>query len=295
MNNESTPLLGRFLDHLRVERGMSTHTVRAYQRTLSALQQFLGDRADLRSASRMDLRGFLFSVGKGKAAATRARHVAAVRTFYRWMLRSGRLETSPAQDLQPPKVGQRLPHHLSVQGVDEVLELELTSRDTALVELLYGAGLRVGEASGLDRHDVDLVNGVVNVRNGKGGKDRRVPMGPPAIAALTMHLRSVACDDDGPVFRNKRGGRLSPRSMRRVIADAGVRAGAPGLHPHSLRHSFATHLLDAGADLRGIQELLGHASLSTTQRYTHVSVDSLKDVYRRAHPHAKSSGPEGDA
>ncbi|NCG21108.1 MAG: tyrosine-type recombinase/integrase [Rhodobacterales bacterium] len=295
MTNESNPLLSRFLDHLRVERGLSIHTVRAYQRTLSALQRHLTNRADLASASRMHLRSFLFSIVQGKAAATRARHVAAIRTFYRWMLRSGRLEVSPAQDLQPPKVGQRLPHYLSVQGVDEVLDLELSTRDSALVELLYGAGLRVGEASGLDRQDIDLVNGVVNVRNGKGGKDRRVPIGPPAVTALTKHFGTVEDESGGPVFRNKRGGRLSPRSMRRVIADAGVRAGAPGLHPHSLRHSFATHLLDAGADLRGIQELLGHASLSTTQRYTHVSVDSLRDVYRRAHPHAKSSGPEGDA
>ncbi len=295
MSTDSPALVERFVDHLRVERGMSAHTVRAYKRTLSVLIQHLADRADLVTVTRMDLRSFLFTVGRGRSPSTRARHVAAIRTFYRWMLRSGRMATSPAQDLQPPKVGQRLPHHLSIQRVDEVLQLGLSVRDTALVELLYGAGLRVGEASGLDRHDIDLANGVVNVRHGKGGKDRRVPIGPPAVRALEAQLRTKLPDDDGPVFRNARGGRLSPRSMRRVIANAGLRAGAPGLHPHSLRHSFATHLLDAGADLRGIQELLGHASLSTTQRYTHVSVDSLKDVYRRAHPHAKTTGPEGDA
>ena len=240
----------------------------------------------------MDLRTFLFEVGKGRASATVARHVAAIRTFYQWLLRTEQIASSPADDLQPPKVGQRLPHVLSVERADELFEQELSPRDHALVEVLYGCGLRVGEVSGLDREDVDLTEGLVRVRHGKGGKERIVPLGPPAARAVHRVLLELD-GDEGPLFLNRRGGRLSPRSIRQIVRKVGVAAGAPGLHPHALRHSFATHLLDNGADLRGIQELLGHASLSTTQRYTHVSVDGLRDVFRRAHPRARrSGGPE---
>ena len=160
--------------------------------------------------------------------------------------------------------------------------------------MLYGCGLRVAEVSGLDREDVDLEQGLLRVRRGKGGKERIVPMGPPAARALSRLLDETG-EDGAHLFENSRGNRLSPRSIRRIVRQVGLRVGAPGLHPHALRHSFATHLLDGGADLRGIQELLGHASLSTTQRYTHVSVDALRDVYRKAHPHAqRGTGPEGD-
>ena len=286
-------LLARFLDHLRVERGLSTHTLRAYTRTLSDLRDTLGD-VSFGAAERMHLRRFLFRVASGKAPATQARHVAAIRTFYRWLLREGHVGVSIAEDLQPPKIGQHLPNYISVPQADELVEeATLSARDRAVLEVLYGCGLRVGEVSGLDRDDLQLDIGVVVVRRGKGGKERRVPIGPPAVEALHALLETLP-PDSSHVFRNARGGRLSPRSIRRIVAKAGQVAGLSGLHPHALRHSFATHLLDAGADLRGIQELLGHASLATTQRYTHVSVEALLNVYRGAHPHARRSESEDD-
>jgi site-specific recombinase XerD len=286
-------LLSRFLDHLRVERGLSAHTLRAYTRTLTDLRQTLCD-VNFNSAERMHLRRYLFQVASGKAPATQARHVAAIRTFYRWLLREGHVTQSIAEDLQPPKIGQHLPNYISVPQADELVEeATLSVRDRAILEVLYGCGLRVAEVSGLDQDDLQLEIGVVVVRRGKGGKERRVPIGPPAADALRALLETLPCGESH-VFRNARGGRLSPRSIRRIVAKAGQVAGLSGLHPHALRHSFATHLLDAGADLRGIQELLGHASLATTQRYTHVSVEALLNVYRGAHPHARRSESEDE-
>lgn len=281
-------LRDRFLDHLRVERGASEHTRRAYHRTLTDLLSHLqGAGRGYLDARRVDLRGYLFVAGRGRAPATLARHMAAIRTFYRWLLREGVIERSEAEDLQPPKVGERLPNLISVTKGKELLdEGGLAVRDQAIVELLYGAGLRVGELEALDRADVDLEEGIVRVRRGKGGKERRVPVGPPAREAVRAWLERRT-DEDPALFLNARGQRLRQRSIRRIVEAAGQRVGVVGLHPHALRHAFATHLLDAGADLRGIQELLGHASLSTTQRYTHVSMQSLLETYRRAHPHAR--------
>ena len=287
------PFLSRFLDHLRVERGMSSHTTRAYRRTLLDLRAGLGEVSFV-DVDRMHLRRFLFKAGKGRAPATQARHVAAIRTFYRWMLREGHVEHSVGEDLQPPKVGQHLPNYVSVAQADELVEgVALSIRDRALLEILYGCGIRVAEASNLDCGDLDLESGLLMVRRGKGGKDRRVPIGPPAVIAVRRLLETLP-DDSVHLFHNARGGRLSSRSMRRIVANAGQSVGVTGLHPHALRHSFATHLLDAGADLRGIQELLGHASLATTQRYTHVSVEALLNVYRNAHPHARRTETEDD-
>jgi site-specific recombinase XerC len=290
-------LLERFYDHLRVERGRSANTVRAYRRTLDHLARSLHERGKgVRIARRVDLRQFLFEVGQGRSAPTLARHTAALRTFYRWLERVGEVEHSCADQLQPPKVGRRLPRFLGVEEAGAMCEAPATSalqrRDRALVELLYGAGLRVGEANGLDRDDVDLASGMVRVRKAKGGKQRRVPMGKAAVVALEQWFD--ASPGGGPaVFLNNRGGRLSDRSMRTIVRRLGLQIGAAGVHPHALRHSFATHMLDSGADLRGIQELLGHASLGTTQRYTHVSVEQLMHVYRSAHPHAKREPGDG--
>ena len=290
---DESHLLARFLDHLRVERGMSPHTLRAYGRTLADLSEAL-DGVSFVEATRMDLRRYLFRAGSGRAPATQARHVAAIRTFYRWLLREEHVQHSIAEDLQPPRIGQHLPNYISVPQADDLVEgPTLSVRDRAVLEILYGCGLRVGEVSGLDRDDLRLDIGLVVVRRGKGGKERRVPIGPPAIAAVRALVETLPADSPH-VFRNARGGRLSPRSIRRVVTKAGQMAGLSGLHPHALRHSFATHLLDAGADLRGIQELLGHASLATTQRYTHVSVEALLNVYRGAHPHARRSESEDD-
>jgi integrase/recombinase XerC len=285
-------LLARFYDHLRVEKGASAHTLRAYEHTLSHLKahleaQGLGLRDKL---ERVHFRGFLFAVARDASSSTVARHTAAIRTLYKWMVREGHVEKAAALQLQPPKVGRRLPRVLSKAEATAIVEQPLPDdkitslRDRALVELLYGAGLRASEAAALDRDDVDLHGGLVTVRRGKGGKERRVPLGTPGVAALQAWFD--ATPSGGPaVFTNVRGGRLTTRSMQRIVHALG-RDAAPGAHPHAMRHSYATHMLDNGADLRGIQELLGHASLSTTQRYTHVSVESLLQVYRSAHPHA---------
>ena len=283
-----------FLQHIRVERGLSANTLKAYRRTLSQLSLHLDAKGrTLADARRTDLRGWLFQSGRGRAPATRARHVAALRTFYRWMLREGHVERSVAEDLQTPRVGRHLPHFLTEPQTAELLDgTPLSLRDRALLELLYGAGLRVGEAEALDWSDLELDTGLVWVRRAKGGKQRKVPVGPPAIRALQALRASIDADRSDPVFRNARGGRLSQRSMRRIVKECGLAAGLGGLHPHAMRHSFATHLLDNGADLRGIQELLGHADLSTTQRYAHVSTQGLLRVYRDAHPHARDESTE---
>jgi integrase/recombinase XerC len=274
---------------LRVERGASDHTRRAYTRTIERLAAHLD--CPLRSATKRDLRGFLFAVGRGRKKATVARHIAALRTYYRWLERRGVVDASPAESLRPPAVGRGLPRVASVQELDGLLAGEATgsARDLALLEVLYGAGLRVGELEMLDVADVDLEAQVLRVRHGKGGKERRVPMGQPATDAVAawLDIRKPVGD---ALFQNRRGGRLTSRSIRRIVKAAGRRHDVAGLHPHALRHSYATHLLDAGADLRAIQELLGHASLSTTQRYTHVSIERLMEAHRRAHPHGRDDG-----
>lgn len=288
-------VVSRFLDALKVERGSSAHTIRAYGRTLRGLQRHLeaGDR-DLSQAEKIDLRAYLFQVGRGRQPATLALHIAAIRTFYRWLAEIGVVDVSLAENLDPPSVPRTLPRLVSPEKACEVAEEGASSvRDRAMIEVLYGAGLRVGELCALDLADIDLEQDLVRVRRGKGGRERRVPMGQAAIEALTDWISERGAEP-GPLFVGKSGRRLTDRTVRRSVARAGQRGGAPDLHPHALRHSFATHLLDAGADLRAIQELLGHKSLSTTQRYTHVSVRSLLETYRRAHPHAASTDDRED-
>jgi integrase/recombinase XerC len=282
-----------FLEHLRVERGVSPHTVRAYERTLTDLLHHVDEPLD--GIDRIAVRGFLAAAGRGRSPSTVARHLACLRTFYRWMLREGHCAVSPVEHVRTPKVGLGLPRVLSERESGQLLDRSPVGphgvRDLALLELLYGAGLRVSEAEALDVADVQLDEGLVHVRAGKGGKQRLVPMGAMAVAAVRAWLTVRVAQHDG-LFVNSRGGGLTSRSMRRVVRARALEVGISGAHPHALRHAFATHLLDSGADLRGIQELLGHASLSTTQRYTHVSVRGLMDVYRTAHPHARRR--EGD-
>lgn len=292
------PDLACWLDVLRVERRVSPHTLRAYAGDLRGLDAFLEAQGlGLRDADRHQLRAWMVRdrprsrEGGEPAPATLARRTSALRSFYRWMLEEGRVERDPTARLGRPKVPPRAPRFLDVDEAATVVENptqsgRLALRNQALLELLYGAGLRVGEAVGLDWGDLDLHQRLVRVR-GKGDKERVVPFGPPAAEALDRWAATLP-ERRGAVFRNARGGRLSSRSAWRIVRDAGAANGVPGVHPHALRHSCATHLLGAGADLRGIQEQLGHASLGTTQRYAHVDAAHLLSVYRRAHPHARA-------
>lgn len=308
----------RWLDHLAAARGASPHTLRAYGSDLRSLAQHLGRRRPerrLRDASRRELRSWLASLGepgKRPAPASLARRVATLRGFYGWLVIEGELEKNPAARIRPPRVPRRMPRILEVPEAADVVEnppqsglLELRNR--ALLELVYGAGLRVGELVALDWIDVDLEQCLVRVRLGKGGKDRIVPFGPPAAAALGALRRSrvpvepqapgSSADPGSPhaVFRNHRGGRLGARSARRIVKQAGDQAGVDGMHPHALRHACATHMLSGGADLRAIQEQLGHESLSTTERYTHVDPAHLLRVYRGAHPRAQGRSADEDS
>jgi integrase/recombinase XerC len=302
-------LTERFLEHLADERGLSPHTLRAYRADLEALVAFLAVHLDrpvgaiaLAEVDVQVLRGFLAALGaRGVGKRSQGRAVAAVRSFCRWACRVGELAADPSSTLRTPKAPSRLPRHLRPGEVETLLEAQVPdgparARDRALIELLYATGLRVAELVSLDWRDLDLDARVLTVV-GKGGKERMVPFGRPAKTALDewravsrATWRALPAEDDDALFRNRRGGRLTDRSVRRVL-DRWVAAAAlaQGVHPHTLRHTFATHLLEQGADLRAIQELLGHASLGTTQRYTHVDIDRLLAVYRDAHPRARSA------
>lgn len=279
-------VLDAFDTWLATEVGASDHTRRAYRHTLSRLAELAEERGieDLDEVRVTLLRTFLLQVGTGRKPATVGRHVAALRTFYRWRLREGKVSASPAEGLSAPRTGRSLPRVPGQAAVAEVLDSEADPRDRALGEVLYGLGLRVSEAAALDWEDVDLTRDVIHVREGKGGKHRDVPLVGEARRALE---RLADAGVEGAVFRNQRGGRLTTRSMRRIVRRLGLAVGVGGLHPHALRHAYATHLLDGGADLRSLQELLGHESLSTTQKYTHVSTAALREVHRRAHPHGR--------
>lgn len=297
--------LDAYLRWLRVERGLSPHTRRAYGAELRRLQCFLTERAGgarpLADASLLELRAYLASRPPG-AAATQARRVACIRGYFRYLVRSKLRDDDPSARLDSPKVPRRLPRHLEVDEASDLVENPTQQgwyrlRNLALLELAYGAGLRASELAALDRGDLNLGEGTVLVRSGKGGRQRKVPFGPPAARALERWLADPPdCSEGDPVFLNRHRRRLSVRSVHRIVRDAGVANGLAGVHPHALRHSFATHLLAGGADLRSIQELLGHASLSTTQRYTHVSAAQLIDAHRKAHPHAHvaTEDPEPD-
>jgi len=304
-----THRIPRFLDHLRAERGLSVHTVRAYRRDLEQLRDHLaagGAEAtpSVDSVDARQLRAFLAARHGSSAPATRARKLSAIRTFLDWVAEGRGDDRNPAREVQAPKQRRRLPHVLSEEEAERLAEgvpavrprsEVLQARDRAIVELLYGSGLRVAECTGLDLGGVDLVRGEVRVL-GKGGKERIVPVGGPALEAVQAWLLVRALlrpRGERAMFLNQRGGRLSPRSVRAMVRDRALQLGIDKhVHPHALRHSFATHVLDGGGDLRAIQEMLGHASLSTTQRYTHLTAGGLLDVHRRAHPRAKD--PSGD-
>jgi len=298
----------RFLSYLRDQRRASPETLRSYASDLrqfgeylreGAVEGVLGGPAEI---DKLAVRGFVARLGRrGLGKATIARKLSAVRSFLRHAVRIGSIEANPAANVPSPRVPKSLPRNLTVDEIFGLLERiqgddPAGRRDRAILELLYAAGLRVGELVSLDVEDVDLRGELVRVM-GKGSKERIVPFGKKAGAALRAWfgtaepLRSKSPEPEA-VFLNLRGGRLTDRSVRRIlnrrIREAAILAR---VSPHALRHSFATHLLGAGADLRAIQELLGHSSLSTTQRYTHVNTDALMRVYDQAHPRAKRQNP----
>jgi site-specific recombinase XerD len=271
--------------------GRAAATRRAYVGDVAAFVEWAGrGGADEPAAvDRLHLRRYLASLGTRRLArATVARKAAALRCYFTWLVRTGRIPADPSKSLRAPSGGGRLPRVLSGGEVSALLDAPVASvidqRDHAVLELLYAAGLRVSELCGLDRDGIDLRGRTVTVL-GKGNKQRRVPIHDEAVEAISGWLdqgRSQMSGPDQAVFVNQRGARLGPRDVRRILDR---RASAP-THPHALRHTYATHLLDGGADLRVVQELLGHASLATTQIYTHVSKERLRAVYEDTHPRA---------
>ena len=295
-----------FADYQRLQLNRSQHTVRAYSGDLEQLGQWLADAgiARLDQVQLPDLRSWLASQhDAGLAAASLQRRSGAVRVFFRWAKRQGLVDEDPAAALKSPKIPHRLPETLTQTDAATLMDAVLAAaaedpsplgvRNLAILEVLYSTGMRIAELCGLTDARLDLLSGTALVR-GKGKKERLCPIGRPAALALQAALdardRRQAGQGGGrpaAVFLNRAGGPLTPRSVERSLKKYLAGAGLdPGITPHVLRHSFATHLLDAGADLRSVQELLGHASLSTTQIYTHVSVERLKEEYGKAHPRA---------
>jgi integrase/recombinase XerC len=294
-----TRAVTEFLRYLRLNRNVSRHTVRAYE---SDLTQFLGHVAreagvrprDLEpgSLTRTAIRGFLADLhARGGSRATAARKLAAVRTFLRYLRREGLIDADPGALVRAPKRDVRMPAHLSEGEMVDLVEAAsgedpLGRRDRAILELFYASGLRLSELVGLDIDDVNLGSKMVRVL-GKGGRQRLVPFNASTVAAIRAYLKDRGAREVEALFLNHRGGRLTVRSVDRIVRRYALAAGTrPGISPHALRHSFATHLLQRGADLRVIQELLGHARLGTTERYTHVNAAQLIEVYRRSHPRA---------
>lgn len=293
-----------FLRSLEVEENASPHTVRSYGSDLRQLLAFLAERAGCdpgvvpcAALDRDAVRAFLVARLRENRRSSAARKLSAVKRLARYLLEQRALETDPVAGLQAPKPDRRLPNHLTVDDTFRLLEAPDAAtpaglRDRALLEVTYSCGLRVSELVGLNWSDVDASLSVVRVR-GKGRKERIVPIGEQALAALAAYRAQIGAlckrqpQDPDAVFLNQRGGRLTVRSVARMVDRWTLSGGVAGkISPHALRHSFATHLLGAGADLRAIQEMLGHASLSTTQKYTHVDLDQLMATYDKSHPRA---------
>ena len=300
----------QFLEHLRYERNVSSHTLRNYSSDLEQFLDFLApaDRTtgkrrtpEVSTVDHLTIREWLASLHTGhKKKASIARKLAALRTFFQFLVREGVLELNPAKLVATPKLEKKLPVHLSIEEAVRFIEspdpeTDLGKRDRAMLELMYATGVRVAELTTLNLPDVDFRNQLVRV-TGKRRKQRIVPFGDPAGAAVRSYLdvrdkfllnAPISKRDEEALFLNYQGTRITTRSVGRMVEKyIRICAGMHNISPHALRHSFATHLLDSGADLRDIQELLGHARLSTTQIYTHVSMEKLIEVYDKAHPKA---------
>ena len=301
--------VGGYLDHLTVERVLAANTLAAYRRDLDRYLEFLAAAGigGLDRVGEADIAGYLAGLREGDpdrpplSASSAARAVSAVRGLHRFAAREGLTRDDPARQVRPPKPPRRLPKALEVDQVERLLSIVDTStprglRDKALLEFLYGTGARISEATGLAVDDLDLVDASV-VLHGKGSRTRLVPVGGYARAALEAYLvrgrpvLAAAGHGTPRMFLNARGGPLSRQGAWGILTDAAARAGlAKRVSPHTLRHSYATHLLDGGADVRVVQELLGHASVTTTQVYTLVTVERLREVYATSHPRARGRG-----
>jgi integrase/recombinase XerC len=299
-------LLQQYADHLRTERNVSPHTLRNYLSDLAQFQNFLGERElcldskgdiDVRKIDIHVVRAFLASLTPDRKKSSIGRKLAALKGFFRYLMAQKQIEKDPLLLIHSPKQEKPLPTFLSVDDVFQLLggikiNSDLDVRDRAVLEAFYSTGVRVSELVGLNWGDIDFQLGIIRVV-GKGSKERIVPIGEIALAALGDYAReqrkkwNLPCKGETPVFLNNRGNRITTRSVARIVEKHLKQAGIQiQMGPHGLRHSFATHLLNSGADLRVIQELLGHASLSTTQRYTHLNLDQLTAVYDKAHPRA---------
>jgi integrase/recombinase XerC len=294
------PALARFYDYLQAEKRYSSHTLNAYRRDLDAFTAFLGTTPDWNTISQAQVRGFIAAQHrKGLSGKSLQRQLSALRSLYRYLCIHQLAATNPAQGVRAPKAARRLPNTLGVDQLNTLLHITaddvLALRDRAMMELLYGCGLRLAELSSLDCNDLDWQNGVVTV-TGKGRKTRRVPFGSKAAAALKHWLAQrsqlekpgAAPADSNALFISQQARRISHASIaQRLHKWALIQQLDAKLHPHKLRHSFATHLLESSGDLRAVQELLGHANLSTTQIYTHLDFQHLAGVYDKAHPRAR--------
>lgn len=295
--------IGRFLRYLDVERNASPHTIKSYREDLTSLNEYLSESAGMSitpdKITPLDLRGYVSALHEaGYAKTSVSRRLASLRSFFRFAQREGLATENPAKPLRNPRPDRKLPHFLSTDEIGKLMDAPprgkpMGLRDRAIFETMYSAGLRVSELVGVDEEDLDFDGGLLRVR-GKGKRERLAPIGSFAIKAIRSWLPERPPSKDGqqedskPVFVNRFGNRLTTRSVGRMLEKYLKETGLDlRTSPHTLRHSFATHLLDRGADIRSVQELLGHKSLVTTQIYTHVSTARLKEVYERAHPRAK--------
>ena len=295
--------IARFLQHLHVERGASPHTLKSYREDLETFVEYFreedGSCPDASGLTAVELRGYLSALHEADYAKTSiARKLASLRSFYRFGQREGWIDSNPAKALRNPRKARKLPHFLTTDEIGKLLSAPTSDqpmglRDRAILETLYSAGLRVSELVDLNDGDLDFAQGIVLAR-GKGRKERLAPLGSFAIKALKRWLESRKLSPKepsgplAPVFVNKFGTRLTTRSVGRMLEKHLKQSGLDlRTSPHTLRHSFATHLLDRGADIRSVQELLGHKSLVTTQIYTHISTSNLRAAYEKAHPRAR--------
>lgn len=290
----ASPQIEAFLSHLQIERRMSPHTLDAYRRDLDALAAWTTEQgaADVSDLHTEQLRAFIAAEHRrGLSPKSLQRRLSACRSFYLWLLKHGRIAASPAAGLRAPKAPRKLPQVLDVDEAVQLVELPtdvpLGLRDRAILELFYSSGLRLSELCALRWRDLDLVEGLVTVL-GKGGKQRAVPVGSHARRALDAWRGESQGQADGAVFPGRNGAPITPRAVQIRLRQLAQRQGLfKRVHPHLLRHSFASHVLESSGDLRGVQELLGHADIATTQIYTHLDYQHLAKVYDSAHPRAK--------